>query len=256
MAEREGSFVMLDRLAVGEDRRGPRTGQPERLRRLGGPAAVALVRGDEGEASQVVAATPREVESQRLRDAAVEQPPSGQARRLVGQVAQRAVGEVERRRRLRGRGRAAAVRRARPPSRPRIDRWRGGRVARSNDRPMTDAAARTCPAVSPTAAKRARSTARTPRGIVVERQVARRQRLDHVERQPLGRLDKRSMTSGSVVSRRRQLGHGRAVEPPELDDDRGRRRETLDDGLVVSSRSSGRQASRTSSGRPASRRAR
>ena len=35
VSEREGGLVVLDRLAVREDRRRPRTGEPERLRGLG-----------------------------------------------------------------------------------------------------------------------------------------------------------------------------------------------------------------------------
>ena len=55
------------------------------------------MRGDEREAGEVIAAAARQVESQRLGDAAVQQPPPGQAGRLVGEVAQAGMGEVERR---------------------------------------------------------------------------------------------------------------------------------------------------------------
>src|SRR5688500_6830989 len=63
MPEREGGLVMLDRLAVGEAIFGPRTGQPEGLRGLGRSSTVALMRSDERQTSQVVAATPGEVAS-------------------------------------------------------------------------------------------------------------------------------------------------------------------------------------------------
>ena len=92
---------------------------------LDGPAAVAFVRGDEREAAKVVATAARQVEPQRLGDATVEQAPPGQARRLVGEVAKTAMGEVEPGPALPGRGRAGATRRARRRFRPPTGRWRG-----------------------------------------------------------------------------------------------------------------------------------
>lgn len=61
MSQRERRLVVFDRLAVGEDILGARTGKPEGLRGLSRSASVTLVRRDERQSSQVVAATPSDV---------------------------------------------------------------------------------------------------------------------------------------------------------------------------------------------------
>ena len=111
--------------------------------RLGGPARLALVRGDQGEPADVVAAGVGEVEPERLGRPAVEQPAAGQAGRLVGRVAQPAVAEVVADRTARpipgsrGRCPAASAPRARRPSPPRTGRW-PARTVGEVERPADD----------------------------------------------------------------------------------------------------------------------
>ena len=85
---------MLDRFAIGVDRLGPVGRLDERGGRFGWATGGALVTGDQGEASQVIAIRRGRIEPQGIGRSPVEEPSSGQARRLVGDVADPAVREV------------------------------------------------------------------------------------------------------------------------------------------------------------------
>ena len=63
IAEGDGRRQVVDRLAIGEDRLGPVGGLEERRGRLGRPARLALVPGDQREPGQVVAARRRPARS-------------------------------------------------------------------------------------------------------------------------------------------------------------------------------------------------
>ena len=92
--EGERRAEVVERLAVRVDRPRPGARLAEGLGRLGVAAGGALVTGDQGEPARVVPAV--RGRAQHLGDAPVQQAPPGQARRLVGGVAQARVAEVER----------------------------------------------------------------------------------------------------------------------------------------------------------------
>ena len=85
---------MFDRLAVRVDRLGPCRGLEVGRDRLRGTSGLALVRADEGEAGDRIVAGRCLSASQGLGRPAMEQPPTGQARRVVSGVAKTAVAEV------------------------------------------------------------------------------------------------------------------------------------------------------------------
>ena len=91
--EGERRAEVIERLAVRVDRSRPGARIAEGLGRLGVATGGALVTGDQGEPARVVA--PVRGRAQHLGDAPVQQAPPGQARRLVGGVAQACVAEVE-----------------------------------------------------------------------------------------------------------------------------------------------------------------
>ena len=94
MAEGQRGRVGIDGLAICEDPGRGLARIPECHRCLGVPAGLPLVASQAREPRRVVAGGACCVEPDRLGDAPMEQPAPGQARRLVGQVPQRAVGEV------------------------------------------------------------------------------------------------------------------------------------------------------------------
>ena len=94
MAEGQGGLVGVDCLAICVDPGRGLAGIPEGRRCLGVAAGLPLVASDARKPRGVIAGGAHGIEPDGLGDPPMEQPAPGQARRLLGQVAQRAMGEV------------------------------------------------------------------------------------------------------------------------------------------------------------------